>query len=141
MLHELSDPLLRFRLFWRGEDRFILMKAVHHIISDAMSTFTFLRELLEVYEAIRRGEQPALPPVQARYLDFLNWQNRFLAGPGAALLLDVPPLFLGARRESKKLTGRSKGGRPFQHSLAIDSAPEISGAGASLPRIPLRGLR
>ncbi|MEU6937523.1 amino acid adenylation domain-containing protein [Streptomyces rubiginosohelvolus] len=82
------DPLIRFRLFQRGPDRWIIMKAVHHIVSDAISTFTFIEELLAIYEALRRNQEPQLPPVEARYLDFLNQQNAFLAGPEAAGMLD-----------------------------------------------------
>ncbi|MFB7915594.1 amino acid adenylation domain-containing protein [Streptomyces sp. NPDC056061] len=82
------DPLFRFRLFKRGDDRWVIMKAVHHIISDAISTFTFIEELLAVYEGLRQGRVPSLPPVTARYLDFLNAQNRFLAGPAAQRMLD-----------------------------------------------------
>ncbi|WP_052488514.1 non-ribosomal peptide synthetase/type I polyketide synthase [Streptomyces sp. 150FB] len=82
------DPLVRLRLFKRGQDRWVLMKAVHHIISDAISTFTFIEELLAVYEALRRGRTPELPPVSARYLDFLNRQNQFLAGRDALRMLD-----------------------------------------------------
>ncbi|GGY98972.1 amino acid adenylation domain-containing protein [Streptomyces nitrosporeus] len=82
------DPLVRFRLFKRGPDRWIIMKAVHHIVSDAISTFTFIDELFAVYEALRQGRKPQLPPVASRYLDFLNQQNRFLAGADAARMLD-----------------------------------------------------
>ncbi|WP_432093221.1 amino acid adenylation domain-containing protein [Streptomyces sp. bgisy100] len=82
------DPLVRFRLFRRGPDRWVIMKAVHHIVSDAISTFTFIEELLALYEGLRQGRPAQLPPVSARYLDFLNWQNRFLAGPDARRMLD-----------------------------------------------------
>ncbi|MFB6984165.1 condensation domain-containing protein, partial [Streptomyces scopuliridis] len=82
------DPLVRLRLFQRAPDRWVLMKAVHHIVSDAISTFTFIKELLAVYEALRQGRAAELPPVSARYLDFLNWQNQFLAGPEARGMLD-----------------------------------------------------
>ncbi|MFI7102537.1 amino acid adenylation domain-containing protein [Streptomyces sp. NPDC050161] len=82
------DPLVRFRLFKRGEDRWVIMKAVHHIVSDAISTFTFIEELLALYEGLRHGQEPTLPPLQARYLDFLNQQNRFLAGREANGMLD-----------------------------------------------------
>ncbi|WP_326701232.1 amino acid adenylation domain-containing protein [Streptomyces sp. NBC_01754] len=82
------DPLVRFRLFKRGPERWVIMKAVHHIVSDAISTFTFIEELFEVYEALRQGREPRLPPVTARYLDFLNQQNEFLAGREAAGMLD-----------------------------------------------------
>ncbi|MCW2915045.1 MAG: amino acid adenylation enzyme/thioester reductase family protein [Actinomycetia bacterium] len=82
------DPLVRFRLFKRGKDRWVIMKAVHHIISDAISTFTFIEELLAVYEGLCQGRKTELPPVSARYLDFLNWQNQFLAGRDAQKMLD-----------------------------------------------------
>ncbi|MFJ6573276.1 amino acid adenylation domain-containing protein [Streptomyces sp. NPDC091292] len=81
------DALVRFRLFRRDRDRWIIMKAVHHIVSDAISTFTFIEELLAVYEALKQRREPALPPVPARYLDFLNQQNRFLASREAAGML------------------------------------------------------
>ncbi|WP_394814731.1 amino acid adenylation domain-containing protein [Streptomyces millisiae] len=82
------DPLFRFRLFRRGPDRWLIMKAVHHIISDAISTFTFIEELLALYEGLRQGRRVELPPVSASYLDFLNWQNEFLAGPEAQRMLE-----------------------------------------------------
>ncbi|MFJ5293167.1 amino acid adenylation domain-containing protein [Streptomyces sp. NPDC088348] len=97
------DRLMRFRLFRRGPDRWVLMKAVHHIVSDAISTFTFIEELLALYEGMRAGRAAELPPVRGRYVDFLNRQNRFLASPEAGRMLDywrgalpaeVPPLSL-----------------------------------------------
>ncbi|MBD0711522.1 MULTISPECIES: hybrid non-ribosomal peptide synthetase/type I polyketide synthase [unclassified Streptomyces] len=97
------DRLMRFRLFRRGPDRWVLMKAVHHIVSDAISTFTFIEELLALYEGMRSGRPVELAPVPGRYVDFLNRQNRFLASPEAdrmleywrgALPAEVPPLAL-----------------------------------------------
>ncbi|MGW1012128.1 non-ribosomal peptide synthetase/type I polyketide synthase [Streptomyces termitum] len=97
------DRLMRFRLFRRGPDRWVLMKAVHHIVSDAISTFTFIEELLALYEGMRAGRPVELPPVRGRYVDFLNRQNLFLASPEAdrmleywrgALPAEVPPLAL-----------------------------------------------
>jgi hybrid polyketide synthase/nonribosomal peptide synthetase FtdB len=82
------DPLVRFRLFKRGDERWVIMKAVHHIVSDAISTFTFIEELLALYEGLRQGRRVELPEVSATYLDFLNWQNRFLAGGDARRMLD-----------------------------------------------------
>ncbi|MGI8306317.1 non-ribosomal peptide synthetase/type I polyketide synthase [Saccharopolyspora hattusasensis] len=83
-----NDPLVRFRLFRRGPDRWVITKAVHHIVSDAISTFTFIEELLAVYEALRAGRRAELPPATATYLNFLNWQNRFLASQDAQRMLD-----------------------------------------------------
>ncbi|WP_455432703.1 non-ribosomal peptide synthetase/type I polyketide synthase [Streptosporangium soli] len=82
------DPLVRFRLFKRGDDHWVIMKAVHHIVSDAISTFTFIEEMFEIYEGLRQGSPVELPQVSATYLDFLNRQNQVLADPGAAKMLD-----------------------------------------------------
>ncbi|GHJ39082.1 hybrid non-ribosomal peptide synthetase/type I polyketide synthase [Streptomyces sp. TS71-3] len=82
-----TDPLVRLHLFRRGPDRWVIMKGVHHIVSDAISTFTFIEELFALYEGMRQGRPAELPPVRARYLDFLNWQNAFLAGPDAERML------------------------------------------------------
>ncbi len=81
------DPLMRFRLFRLSDERWIMMKAVHHIISDAISTFTFIEELLAVYESLCHGKNPELPMAKAKYLDFLNWQNKLLASPAASRML------------------------------------------------------
>ncbi|MGW0491351.1 amino acid adenylation domain-containing protein [Streptomyces olivaceus] len=82
------DPLVRLRLFRRAPDRWVLMKAVHHIVSDAISTFVFIEELFEVYHGLRTGRPAELAPVRASYLDFLNRRNRFLAGPEARRMLE-----------------------------------------------------
>jgi hybrid polyketide synthase/nonribosomal peptide synthetase FtdB len=81
------EPLLRFRLFQRGDRRFVALQVVHRIIADAASTAMFLDELLAVYDALRRGVDPALPSLPARYLDFVNWQNRLLASPETQRML------------------------------------------------------
>ncbi|MFI9024279.1 amino acid adenylation domain-containing protein [Streptomyces sp. NPDC053560] len=83
-----SDPLIRLRLYQAGPDRWILLKAVHHIVSDAHSIFTFVEELFEVYDALRTGRPAALAPLPARYPDFLSRQERLLAGPEAERMLD-----------------------------------------------------
>ncbi|MEE1751930.1 non-ribosomal peptide synthetase/type I polyketide synthase [Streptomyces sp. SP18CS02] len=82
------DALVRFRLFKRGPRHWVIMKAVHHVVSDAVSTFTFIEELLAIYEGLRQGRPVRLPPVPARYLDFLNRQNQFLSGGDARRMLD-----------------------------------------------------
>ncbi|MGI5472241.1 condensation domain-containing protein [Streptomyces sp. CA-132043] len=83
-----SDPLIRLRLYHAGPDRWILLKAVHHIVSDAQSIFTFVEELFEVYDALRTGRPAVLAPLPARYPDFLSRQERLLAGPEAERMLD-----------------------------------------------------
>ncbi|WP_030253872.1 non-ribosomal peptide synthetase/type I polyketide synthase [Streptomyces violens] len=83
-----SDPLVRLRLFQLAPDRWVLLKAVHHIVSDAHSIFAFIEELFALYDALRHGGPAELPSLPARYLDFLNRQNSLLAGPEAQHMLD-----------------------------------------------------
>lgn len=83
-----SDPLMRFRLYRLADDRWVIMKAVHHIISDAISTFTFIEELLALYEGEKRGESVALAPNRARYIDYVNWQLQYLASKRARAMED-----------------------------------------------------
>jgi hybrid polyketide synthase/nonribosomal peptide synthetase FtdB len=78
-----KDPLMRFRLYRMAHNKWIMMKAVHHIISDAISTFTFIDELFLLYDALKHKKQFELAPLKASYLDFLNWQRRFLLSPEA----------------------------------------------------------
>lgn len=82
------DPLMRFRLYRLADDRWVMMKAVHHIISDAISTFTFIDELLALYEGMRAGDTVTLAPSKARFLDYVNWQNKFLASQRAQKMQD-----------------------------------------------------
>ncbi|POX43308.1 non-ribosomal peptide synthetase [Streptomyces sp. Ru73] len=83
-----GDPLVRLRLFRLAPDRWAVLKAVHHIVADAQSIFTFVEELFEVYDALRTGRPAALAPVPARYRDFADQQERMLAGPEARRMLD-----------------------------------------------------
>ncbi|MEV0598228.1 amino acid adenylation domain-containing protein [Streptomyces sp. NPDC050315] len=82
------DPLVRLRLYQLAPDRWVLLKGVHHIVSDAHSIFAFIEELFTLYDALRQGGPAELPPLPARYLDFLNRQNSLLAGPEAQPMLD-----------------------------------------------------
>ncbi|MBV9927176.1 MAG: amino acid adenylation domain-containing protein, partial [Acidobacteria bacterium] len=73
-------PLLRARLFTRGERERVLLLVVHHIVADFWSLSVMLRELGLLYEAEREGTSAGLPPLQTRYADFTRWQRRRLSG-------------------------------------------------------------
>ncbi|UCH92856.1 MAG: amino acid adenylation domain-containing protein [Candidatus Aminicenantes bacterium] len=65
-------PLLRVGLIQEGntKHRYILMADMHHIISDGTSMEIFFKELMALYE----GEE--LEPLQLRYRDYSEWQNK-----------------------------------------------------------------
>ncbi|MBN2862730.1 MAG: amino acid adenylation domain-containing protein [Bacteroidales bacterium] len=65
-------PLLRTRLVKIGENKYVFMFDMHHIISDGSSINVFMHDLVEFFS----GED--LPPLRIQYRDFAAWQNELL---------------------------------------------------------------
>lgn len=51
---------------------------MHHIISDGWSLEIVSKELMEIYNAMIKGETPTLEPITAHYKDYAYWQNQLL---------------------------------------------------------------
>jgi amino acid adenylation domain-containing protein len=62
-------PILRVGLIRIGEERYILIVEMHHIISDGTSMVLFVNEFM----ALSRGEK--LPFLRIQYKDFSEWRN------------------------------------------------------------------
>ncbi|MCP5102723.1 MAG: amino acid adenylation domain-containing protein, partial [bacterium] len=62
-------PLLRVGVVKRGENDYLLLSDMHHIISDAASNDVLRRDFLALYNG------GALPPLRIQYKDFSVWQN------------------------------------------------------------------
>ena len=75
-----SGPLLRTKLLKVGEQEHILLRAMHHIVSDGWSQAVLNRELLVLYEAYREGRGNPLKPLPVQYADFALWQRERLEG-------------------------------------------------------------
>jgi nonribosomal peptide synthetase DhbF len=71
-------PLLRVKLMKLGEEEHILLRTFHHIVYDGWSDGVFHWELMELYEAFRRGEENPLPELQVQYADFTLWQRQWM---------------------------------------------------------------
>src|SRR5262249_14639218 len=56
-----DGPLIRVQLVRLGAESHALLLTAHHIICDGWSVNVILRELATIYDALRRGEAPALP--------------------------------------------------------------------------------
>jgi acyl transferase domain-containing protein len=76
---DLGRAVMRARLFSRAADDHVLLLVVHHIAFDAWSFEVLLRELRETYGALTTGRPVVLPALPARYIDFVDWQERLLA--------------------------------------------------------------
>jgi len=62
-------PLLRAGLIETGEQEYMLILDMHHIISDGASVATLAKEFMALYEG------KSLPPLKIQYKDFSGWQN------------------------------------------------------------------
>ncbi|SKA48313.1 amino acid adenylation domain-containing protein [Chitinophaga eiseniae] len=76
-----AGPLLRTTLLKIEENKWMLVYAMHHIISDGWSMQVLLRELLWLY-CMGCGQSIApLPPLRLQYKDYTCWRNSQLKGP------------------------------------------------------------
>ena len=73
-----KGPLVRLRLLQLGAEEHVLVRTVHHIVSDGWSQGVFNREFMVLYEAFRAGREDPLPPLAVQYADFALWQRRWL---------------------------------------------------------------
>ena len=73
-----GGPLLRARLLEIDDEDQVLLLTMHHAISDRWSMDVLARELSALYEAFRRGGEPALPPLLVQYADYAVWQRGWL---------------------------------------------------------------
>lgn len=72
-------PLVRVSLFRRSAVEHVLLLTAHHIVVDGWSAEILLGELPVLYAA-ERGASRGLPPLQARYADYVRWQSELLSG-------------------------------------------------------------
>jgi amino acid adenylation domain-containing protein len=73
-------PLLRAHLVRLDEGEHAILLAQHHIVSDGWSVGLFLREIVTLYQAFRRGLPSPLREPEIQYADFAVWQRRWLSG-------------------------------------------------------------
>ncbi len=69
-------PLLRIRVLRLEDQEHILLRTVHHIVSDGWSEGVFNRELMALYQAYCEGAENLLPPLPIQYADFTLWQRK-----------------------------------------------------------------
>ncbi len=103
-----------------------LVLVVHHAMTDAQSTATWVHELLGSYETALQGREPDAPPSALRYVDYADWQHRRLRAGAfeavrrqwARLLAQPPaPVRLPADRP-RRAVPRWQGGR---ETLLLDA--------------------
>ena len=71
----INGPLLRLKLLELGDDEYILLTSMHHIVSDGWSMGVFIREICSLYEAFAMGQPRPLAELPIQYADFAIWQR------------------------------------------------------------------
>lgn len=67
-------PLMRWLVIRQGEERFILCKTYHHLITDGLSSATLMRELVALYRFHSgAAPRPELGPAPAGFDHYLKW--------------------------------------------------------------------
>jgi len=75
-----SGPLMRAGLLRLGEQEHVLLLTVHHIVSDGWSMNILTREANALYRAFAEAEPSSLQPLPLQYVDFAQWQRKWLEG-------------------------------------------------------------
>ncbi len=78
---DLSEgQLFRASLLRLGEEDYILLCTMHHIVSDGWSMGVLYRELSVLYQAFTQRKPPPLPDLAIQYSDYAVWQREWLKG-------------------------------------------------------------
>ncbi len=68
-----DGSLLRIKLCRVTEETFALLVVVHHIVSDGWSVRILVKDIMDVYGLLCKGNAPALSPLPVQYKDYVNW--------------------------------------------------------------------
>jgi len=75
-----QGPLVRASLLRLGDEEYILLLAMHHIVSDGWSAGVLFREIAVLYEAFSTGKLSPLSELPIQYADYAVWQREWLQG-------------------------------------------------------------
>ncbi|NIM15011.1 MAG: amino acid adenylation domain-containing protein [Candidatus Aminicenantes bacterium] len=73
-----KGPLVRLKLLYLEEYRYVLLFTMHHIIFDGWSRGVFVREIILLYNVYLEGKENPLPPLEIQYMDYSAWHNKLL---------------------------------------------------------------
>jgi amino acid adenylation domain-containing protein len=75
-----TDLLLRGTLLQTGDEDYVFLVVVHHIVCDGWSMGILIRELAHFYRHFTAGGEPVLTELPLQYSDFSAWQREELGG-------------------------------------------------------------
>ncbi|MBD2525708.1 non-ribosomal peptide synthetase [Nostoc sp. FACHB-133] len=79
-----NEPLFRFGIFQKAENRFEFLMSIHHAITDGWSNIEFHNELYEIYSALKKGEEITVVPVANVYKEFVALEKEIIGSLDAS---------------------------------------------------------
>jgi len=69
-----NEPLFRFRIFQKAENRFEFLMSIHHAITGGWINIEFLNELYKIYSVLKKKEEITVVPTANVYKEFVAVQ-------------------------------------------------------------------
>ena len=79
-----NEPLFRFGVFRKAENRFEFLMSVHHAIADGWGSSEFFNQLYELYGALKKGEEITVVPSVNVYKEFVALEKEIIGSQDAA---------------------------------------------------------
>ncbi|NEP49755.1 MAG: amino acid adenylation domain-containing protein, partial [Moorea sp. SIO3C2] len=123
-----TEPVMRIRWFTCSEEDHVLLLTIHHIVVDGSSVNLIVKELSEIYQALRTGFAARLQPLTHTYQDYVHWQQALVEGEEGKRLWDywqqklageLPVLNLPTDRPRPAIKSDHGASYPFQVSQQL----------------------
>jgi hypothetical protein len=79
-----NEPLVRFWIFQKTEQKFEFLMSIHHAIDDGWSNVEFLNQLCQFYLALKKGEKITVVPAANVYQEFVALEKEIIGSLDAA---------------------------------------------------------
>jgi amino acid adenylation domain-containing protein len=76
-----AGPLLRTKLLRVGDEAWLLLLTIHHIVADGWSIGVIMREFARIYPAIAANQEIPLEPLEWQYVDYTLAELERLSSP------------------------------------------------------------
>jgi amino acid adenylation domain-containing protein/non-ribosomal peptide synthase protein (TIGR01720 family) len=79
-----NEPLFRFGIFQKAENKFEFLVSIHHAITDGWGNIEFLNELYGIYSDLKKGEEITVVPTANVYKGFVALEKEIIGSLSAS---------------------------------------------------------
>jgi amino acid adenylation domain-containing protein len=83
-----QDDMLRGELIATGQEEYVLLLMLHHIVADGWSMPILVSELTKIYNDYNNNKIPELKASEIQYADYAIWQREYLNADGLQIKLN-----------------------------------------------------